>query len=64
MTKVLLINIILILLSTSIFAKKLKILVNSPNAWFSHAQFQGKLADVLVDAGHEVVRFKGHLHIK
>jgi hypothetical protein len=58
MTKVLLIKVVFILLSTSIFAKKLKILVNSPNAWFSHAQFQGKLADVLAEAGHEVVCFE------
>jgi hypothetical protein len=51
---------VLILFSSNISAKKLKILVNSPNAWFSHAQFQGKLADVLVEAGHEVVCFKNH----
>uniref|UniRef100_A0A914D849 Uncharacterized protein n=1 Tax=Acrobeloides nanus TaxID=290746 RepID=A0A914D849_9BILA len=54
MTKILLSTIVFLLFLNSIFAKRLKILVNSPNGWFSHAQFQGKLADVLVDAGHEV----------
>lgn len=35
--------------------RQLKILVYSPSIGFSHMQFQGKLADLLVEAGHEVV---------
>ncbi|KAI1700741.1 UDP-glucoronosyl and UDP-glucosyl transferase domain-containing protein [Ditylenchus destructor] len=34
--------------------RKLKILIDSPAFGFSHMQFQGRLADVLVEAGHEV----------
>ncbi|KAI6186988.1 Glucuronosyltransferase [Aphelenchoides besseyi] len=34
--------------------KQLKILVHSPNMGFSHLAFQGKLADLLVEAKHEV----------
>uniref|UniRef100_A0A914E924 Uncharacterized protein n=1 Tax=Acrobeloides nanus TaxID=290746 RepID=A0A914E924_9BILA len=34
--------------------RKLKILINSPNVGYSHLQFQGKLADTLVEAGHDV----------
>lgn len=35
--------------------RKLKVLVNSPNVGYSHLQFQGRLADALVNVGHEVV---------
>lgn len=35
--------------------RKLKVLVNNPTLGYSHVQFQGRLADALVDAGHEVV---------
>jgi len=35
--------------------KRLKILVYSPSLSFSHAQFLGKIADTLHEAGHEVV---------
>ncbi|KAI1704786.1 CRE-UGT-15 protein [Ditylenchus destructor] len=34
--------------------RKLKILIDSPAFAYSHMQFQGRLADVLVEAGHEV----------
>ncbi|KAI1695879.1 UDP-glucoronosyl and UDP-glucosyl transferase domain-containing protein [Ditylenchus destructor] len=34
--------------------RKLKILVNNPHFGWSHVQFQGRLADLLVEAGHEV----------
>ncbi|KAI6238042.1 putative UDP-glucuronosyltransferase ugt-48 [Aphelenchoides fujianensis] len=34
--------------------QKLRVLVHSPSLGFSHLQFNGKLADLLVDAGHEV----------
>ncbi|KAI1696662.1 CRE-UGT-15 protein [Ditylenchus destructor] len=34
--------------------RKLKILVNNPAWGWSHVQFQGRLADLLVEAGHEV----------
>lgn len=37
--------------------RKLKILVTSASIGWSHLQFQGKLADILVEAGHEVVIF-------
>ncbi|KAH7693770.1 Protein UGT-45, partial [Aphelenchoides avenae] len=33
---------------------KLKVLVYSPSLGYSHMQFQGTLADLLVEAGHEV----------
>ncbi|KAI6179995.1 Glucuronosyltransferase [Aphelenchoides besseyi] len=36
----------------------LKILINSPTVGYSHVNFHGQLADLLVDAGHEV-----HFHI-
>ncbi|CAK5100574.1 unnamed protein product [Meloidogyne enterolobii] len=35
--------------------KQLKILVYSPSVSWSHAKFLGRIADTLVDAGHEVV---------
>ena len=35
-------------------SRKLKVLVNSPTFGWSHNQFQGRLADVLIEAGHEV----------
>ena len=35
--------------------KPLKILIYSPSISWSHAQFLGRIADTLVDAGHEVV---------
>ncbi|KAI6184759.1 Glucuronosyltransferase [Aphelenchoides bicaudatus] len=38
----------------------LRILVNSPSLGYSHLQFQGKLADLLVEAGHSVDVFNGH----
>ncbi|KAI1700966.1 UDP-glucoronosyl and UDP-glucosyl transferase domain-containing protein [Ditylenchus destructor] len=34
--------------------KKLKILIYSPTIGWSHIQYQGRIADVLVEAGHEV----------
>ncbi|KAL7076530.1 hypothetical protein ACQ4LE_004820 [Meloidogyne hapla] len=34
--------------------RQLKILIYSPSLSWSHAQFLGKIADTLVDAGHEV----------
>ncbi|KAI6238015.1 Glucuronosyltransferase [Aphelenchoides fujianensis] len=34
--------------------RKLKILINSPAFGYSHLAFQGRLADLLVEAGHEV----------
>ncbi|KAI1707505.1 UDP-glucoronosyl and UDP-glucosyl transferase domain-containing protein [Ditylenchus destructor] len=34
--------------------KKLKILISSPTIGWSHIQYQGRIADVLVEAGHEV----------
>ena len=34
-----------------------KILVYSPAFGFSHMNFMGQIADTLVDAGHQVVRF-------
>ncbi|KAI1703578.1 UDP-glucoronosyl and UDP-glucosyl transferase domain-containing protein [Ditylenchus destructor] len=34
--------------------RKLKILIDNPAMAFSHMQFQGRLADVLAEAGHEV----------
>uniref|UniRef100_A0A915DJW0 glucuronosyltransferase n=1 Tax=Ditylenchus dipsaci TaxID=166011 RepID=A0A915DJW0_9BILA len=34
--------------------RKLKVLVDNPAMAFSHIQFVGRLADVLVEAGHEV----------
>uniref|UniRef100_A0A1I8B7U0 glucuronosyltransferase n=1 Tax=Meloidogyne hapla TaxID=6305 RepID=A0A1I8B7U0_MELHA len=34
--------------------KQLKILIYSPSVSWSHAQFLGRIADTLVDAGHEV----------
>ncbi|KAH7718386.1 CRE-UGT-15 protein [Aphelenchoides avenae] len=34
--------------------RQLKVLVYSPSLGYSHMQFQGTLADLLVDAGHEV----------
>lgn len=33
----------------------LKVFVNSPSIGYSHMQFQGRLADLLVEAGHTVV---------
>src|SRR4051794_28770421 len=35
--------------------RRLKILVNNPLLGWSHVQFHGRLADLLTDAGHEVV---------
>lgn len=43
------------LLSLADAKKRLKILVSAPGVSYSHLQFQGTLADLLVDAGHEVV---------
>ncbi|KAI1712284.1 UDP-glucoronosyl and UDP-glucosyl transferase domain-containing protein [Ditylenchus destructor] len=34
--------------------RRLKILIYNPDLGYSHMQFQGKLADLLVEAGHEV----------
>jgi hypothetical protein len=34
--------------------RKLKILINNPQMAYSHIQFLGRMADILVDAGHEV----------
>ncbi|KAI1711658.1 UDP-glucoronosyl and UDP-glucosyl transferase domain-containing protein [Ditylenchus destructor] len=34
--------------------RRLKILIYNPDLGYSHMQFQGKLADVLVETGHEV----------
>ncbi|KAL7076494.1 hypothetical protein ACQ4LE_004354, partial [Meloidogyne hapla] len=38
--------------------RQLKILVHSPSLSWSHAQYLGRIADTLVDAGHEVHFFK------
>ncbi|KAI1698350.1 hypothetical protein DdX_17944 [Ditylenchus destructor] len=38
--------------------RKLKILIDGPAFAYSDMQFQGRLADVLVEAGHEVVSRK------
>lgn len=49
----------LVLLTLGLLAdakKRLKILVSVPGVSYSHLQFQGALADLLVDAGHDVVR--------
>jgi hypothetical protein len=35
--------------------RKLKILVYSPSVSWSHARFLGRIADTLVEAGHDVV---------
>ena len=35
----------------------LNILIVSPAIGHSHVQFAGKIADVLIDGGHNVVRF-------
>jgi len=35
--------------------RPLKILVHSPSISWSHAQYLGRIADTLVEAGHEVV---------
>lgn len=36
--------------------RKLKIIVTSASMGWSHMQFQGRLADILIEAGHEVVK--------
>lgn len=46
---------VLILILPTESKRKLKVLVYSPNVGYSHMQFQGTLADLLVEAGHEVV---------
>lgn len=43
------------LVSFSNSKEKLKILVSAPTLGWSHLQFQSRIADVLVEAGHEVV---------
>lgn len=51
-------RILLVLLTLGVLAdakRRLKILVSVPGVSYSHLQFQGALADLLVDAGHEVV---------
>lgn len=35
--------------------RKLKVFVDSPSLGYSHMQFQGRLADLLTEAGHTVV---------
>lgn len=37
--------------------RKLKILVFNPELSFSHIQYQNTLAEILANAGHEVVSF-------
>ena len=34
--------------------RRLKVLINNPAIGWSHMQYQGRLADLLTDAGHEV----------
>ncbi|KAI1694297.1 UDP-glucoronosyl and UDP-glucosyl transferase domain-containing protein [Ditylenchus destructor] len=54
---VLLSTVILLILGSSangVPKRKLKILIDNPAMAFSHMQFQGRLADVLAEAGHEV----------
>ncbi|KAK6056459.1 hypothetical protein COOONC_06034 [Cooperia oncophora] len=49
----------LIYLSTLLYlCESYKILVINPKCGYSHMNFMGKIADVLVDAGHEVVTFQ------
>ncbi|KAK6021438.1 hypothetical protein OSTOST_12889 [Ostertagia ostertagi] len=51
--------ILLIYLSTLLsLCNSYKILVISPKLAYSHMNFMGKIADTLVDAGHEVVTFQ------
>ncbi|KAK6034396.1 hypothetical protein COOONC_28098 [Cooperia oncophora] len=50
---------ILLYLSTLLcLCESYKILVINPKFGYSHMNFMGKIADVLVDAGHEVVTFQ------
>ncbi|KAI1718216.1 UDP-glucoronosyl and UDP-glucosyl transferase domain-containing protein [Ditylenchus destructor] len=42
--------------------KRLKILVNSPTVGWSHMQFQSRIADALVEAGHEVHLLVYHMN--
>ncbi|PIO66455.1 hypothetical protein TELCIR_11830 [Teladorsagia circumcincta] len=50
---------ILLYLSTLVLlCDSYKILVISPKLGYSHMNFMGKIADTLVDAGHEVVTFQ------
>ena len=48
-------EIFLLSLFTVSEARKLKILMNMPFIAYSHAKFQGHLADILVSEGHYVV---------
>lgn len=41
--------------NTNSIKRPLKILVHSPSISWSHAQYLGRIADTLVEAGHEVV---------
>lgn len=43
-------------ISANISKKRLKILIMNPAIGWSHSQFQGKISDILIEAGHEVVR--------
>jgi hypothetical protein len=47
---------IVLILTILYFADGYKILVYSPKYGISHVSFMGKIADILVKAGHEVVR--------
>ncbi|KAI1706739.1 UDP-glucoronosyl and UDP-glucosyl transferase domain-containing protein [Ditylenchus destructor] len=42
--------------------RKLKILVNNPAVGWSHMQFHGRLADLLVESGHEVHMIIQNIH--
>lgn len=46
---------LVILIAASSEGKRLKVLVSNPTNGWSHMQFHGRLADLLTEAGHEVV---------
>ncbi|KAI1718217.1 UDP-glucoronosyl and UDP-glucosyl transferase domain-containing protein [Ditylenchus destructor] len=50
------------LVSFSNSKEKLKILVSAPTLGWSHLQFQSRIADVLVEAGHEVHLLVFHMN--
>ncbi|PIO68949.1 hypothetical protein TELCIR_09249 [Teladorsagia circumcincta] len=50
--------ILIYLLSLLLSCDSFKILVISPKLAYSHMNFMGKIADTLIDAGHEVVTFQ------
>lgn len=50
-------RLLVLLAAIDVLAAKrtLKVLVTAPSMGYSHMAFQGRLADLLVDADHEVV---------